>query len=421
MQHVLQSGSIRPFGLTADVNTLGEVNAANVVEAIRLLAPISRAELARKTRLKPPALSGIVRYLLDERLVIEGEEIRSSTKGGRPSRLLRLNAGARSILAVDFEPDHLRIAITDLNGSILNYRGLVVDRRKPANETLDLLWKTIRDMGGRRDGFAGIGVSCGGLLDERNGVMLSSTNLPGWKNVPLRSLFAQRFDALFTMGRSVHQAAWAEHWFRDQIHPRKMIVVTLRTGIGFALVDDGMVYRGKNHFDGELGHTVVDIDGLPCECGRRGCLETFISPAAITRRALAIVKAGRGQPLKPWLRNGAEIDPELIYRLARDGDADCQEIVKDLTRYLGIGIGNLVNLFNPDIVVLCGAIDVVNEIVLGELRKEVRQNTLPQSWDGLEIRLSKHAERSALLGAAVYAAQEYLTAVISQPVSAKTA
>src|ERR1700722_18094210 len=88
------------LALTADVNALGEMNATNVIEAIRLLAPISRADLARRTQLKPPALSGIVRYLLDENLVIEGEEVKPGSKGGRPSRLLRLNAGSCNILAV---------------------------------------------------------------------------------------------------------------------------------------------------------------------------------------------------------------------------------------------------------------------------------------------------------------------------------
>jgi glucokinase len=125
-----------------------------------------------------------------------------------------------------------------------------------------------------------------------------------------------------------------------------------------------------------------------------------------------MIHEGRANRLAPFLTAGLEIDPELIYRLARDGDADCREIVSDLVRYLGIGIGNLVNLLNPDSAVLCGAIDIVNEGLLESLRKEVQSQCLPGSWKNLQIRLSKHAERSALLGAAMRAAQDYANAVV---------
>lgn len=405
---------------TADVNFLGEMNAAAVVEAIRLLGPISRADLARRANLKPPALTGIVRYLLQEGLVIEGEEVKPGAHGGRPSRLLRVNSASHSVLGIDLEPDHLRAAVTDLGGAILNYRQTVVDRRQSPEHTLRLLTNMVREMGVRKGSVVRIGVSCAGLLDEEAGVLLSSTNMPLWKNVPLRRLLTSRFGAPVSMGRSIHQAAWAEHWFRQSPDPVKMIVVTLRTGIGFALVDGGVVYRGKQGLDGELGHTVVDLHGLPCECGRRGCLETMVSPASITRRAQAMLQAGRGRRFQPLLDGGTEIDPEVIYRWARDGDAASREIVNDVIRYLGLGIANLVNLLAPDCVVLCGAIDVVNEELLTKLREEIRRQCLPRSWEGIEVRLSKHAERSALLGAAVRAAHEHLTAVIQHRAAVTT-
>ena len=402
----------------ADVNQLGEANAAAVIEAIRMLAPVSRADLARLTRFKPPTISGIVGQLVNEGLVLEGESERSESGRGRPSRLLRVNAGYRSILAVDIESDHLRAAVTDLNGSILNVRGQFVDRRSSPESTLRKLLEMIGELDPDRNRIAGIGVSCPGMVDEETGTMLGSTNLPAWKNVPLRQFFLEHFNAPVSVGRSIHLAAWAEYWFRKDYRPTKMIAVTLRTGIGFALVDNGEVFQGKNGFDGELGHTVVDVNGLPCECGRRGCLETFLSPASMTRRARALMEQGRGQVFKPLLAHGAELDAEIIYRRAREGDADCGEIVDDLIRYLAIGIGNLVNLFNVETVVLCGAIDIANKQLLGQLRDEVRRNCLDRSWEGLDLRLSRHAERSSLMGAAVRATQEYLIAAIRQKVPA---
>lgn len=397
---------------TPDVKALGAYNALAVLELVRVLGPISRADLARRTSFKSAALTGLVRYLIEEGLMIEAEETRTGVRAGRPARLLRVNSGAKTVLGIDIEPDHLRIAITDLGGAILSYRQTVVDRNAEPEQVFQLIASLSREMGIGKDTLAGAGVSCAGLLNEEEGVLLSSTNMPRWKNVPVRQRIADLFGVPVQMGRSIHQAAWSEHWFRNESGSGKVLMVTLRTGVGFALVDNGAVYQGRNHFDGELGHTTIDLNGLPCDCGRRGCLETFISPAAMTRKINAKVAQGRAMRLAPLVQAGMEVDPELVYRMARDGDPDCRGIVGDLIYYLGIGIGNLVNLLNPDKVVLCGAIEIVNEELLTALKKEIEKQCLPQSWAGLEVRLSKHAERSALLGAAVRSAQHYVNSVV---------
>lgn len=397
---------------TPDVNYLGAMNALTVMEAIRVLGPVSRAELARQTQFKPAALTGLVRYLIQEGLVIECEETRSGHQGGRPARLIRMNSGSKAVLGIDIEPDHLRIAVTDLGGAILNYRQTVCDRHLEPEATFRLIETLSREMGVKKGSIVGVGVSCAGLLDEEKGILIGSTNLPKWKNVPLRAWLESFFGTPVQIGRSIHQASWAEHWFRDEKGGGKMLMVTLRTGLGFALVDNGMVYQGRDGYDGELGHTLVDINGPLCECGRRGCLETFISPGSITRRIQEKVAKGKAKRLEPLLAAGLEVDPELVYRMARDGDPDCRGIVGDLVYYLGIGIGNLVNLLNPDSVVLCGAIEMVNEDLLAALRKDIQNQCLPHSWEHLEVRLSRHAERSALLGAAVRAAQHYVNSLI---------
>ncbi len=397
---------------TPDVKALGAYNALSVLELVRVLGPISRADLARRTSFKSAALTGLVRYLIEEGLLIETEETRTGARAGRPGRLLQVNSSLKSVLGIDIEPDHLRVAVTDLGGAILSYRQIVCNRQQDPETTFELIKSVSRDMGVKSGDVVRVGASCAGLLDEPNGIVLSSTNLPKWKNVPVRAWLEEIFAVPAHIGRSIHQAAWAEHWFRDENSSGKMLVVTLRTGVGFALVDNGIVYQGRDRFDGELGHTVIDINGPLCACGRRGCLEMFLSPASMTRRIKDKVGQGRANRLAPLLAAGLEVDPELIYRMAREGDPDCRGIVDDLVYYLGIGIGNLVNLLNPDSVVLCGAIDVVNEDLLTVLRKEIERQCLPQSWKNLDVRLSKHAERSALLGAAVRAAQNHVNSVV---------
>ncbi len=397
---------------TPDVKALGAYNALSVLELVRVLGPISRADLARRTAFKSAALTGLVRYLIEEGLLIESEEQREGVRAGRPARLLRINASSKNILGIDLEPGHLRIALADLGGAILNYRQTAVDRLRDPEHIFSLIDGLTREMGVKPGSIVGVGASCAGLLDEANGILLGSTNLPQWKNVPIRQKLESMFGVPVQVGRSIHQAAWAEHWFRDETETGRMLMVTLRTGLGFSLIDNGVVYNGRDRYDGELGHTTIDIHGEKCECGRRGCLETFISPAWITRQIKDRVSRGKAKTLAPLLVSGAEVDTEIVYRMARDGDPDCRAIVGDLVHYLAIGIGNLVNLLNPDSVILCGAIEVINEDLLVALRKEIKDQCLPRSWQGLDIRLSRHAERSALLGAAMRSAQFYVNSVV---------
>ncbi|MFV0416437.1 MAG: ROK family protein [Chthoniobacterales bacterium] len=400
---------------TPTVNDLGAANALEALDVIRVLGPISRASLARRSQFKPAALTKLIRYLIRDGLVIETEKTRPLSTGGRPGRLLQINKSAKPLLSIDIEPDHLRVALVDLGGAVLNSRQVNYDRHQSPEATLELIRSVTESMGIGPDDIVRVGVSCAGLIDEKKGILIGSTNLPKWKDVPIRAWLKEMFKVPVNIGRSIHLAAWAEHWFRADQAPKKMLVVTLRTGIGFSLIDNGVVYRGCNQFDGELGHTLIDINGPLCECGRRGCLETFISPASITQRIRKLLAEGRAKSLAPLLDAGLEVDPELIYRMVREGDPDCTEIVTDLVRYLGIGIGNLINLLNPDQVVLCGAIEIVDESFLSQLREEICQHTLPHSWEHLEVRLAKYAERSALMGAAARATQNYIDTIIKKP------
>ena len=148
---------------TPDVNYLGTVNALAVMEVIRILGPISRAELARQSQFKPAALTGLVRYLIEEGLVIESEETRSTPSSGRPARLLQVNSGSKSVLGIDIEPDHLRMAVTDLGGAILSYRQIVCDRRQTPEERFELIKSVTRDMGVKPGDVVRVGASVVGV------------------------------------------------------------------------------------------------------------------------------------------------------------------------------------------------------------------------------------------------------------------
>jgi predicted NBD/HSP70 family sugar kinase len=252
----------------------------------------------------------------------------------------------------------------------------------------------------------GVGLSLPGLIDRENGVLLGSTNMPRWRNVPIAETLERSLKLPVKVERSIHLAAYHERWSEPRQHNRSTLVLSLRTGIGMSLMHMGEIYVGSRGFDGEIGHTIVDINGKLCECGGRGCLETFVSASAVCERAKTLMERGGGGAIANQLRSGERLRPELIYRLAKEGDSDSADIVRDVGRYIGIAVSNMINLFAPDDVVICGSIDTADELIVEAVRRQMEQSALPQIRERVTVRLARAKEKACLLGAAVLVAGE---------------
>jgi len=387
-----------------------QVNRRLVLQAVRSMQPTFRAEVSRSTKLNPATVTGIVNDLLDQRLLeeVSGETKSPGPTGGRPPLLLQLNDDARRILAIDLEPTILRVALVGLNLNISEYREKVINRRSHPTTVIKQIIRLVQEIIGRgkKKRIDGVGLSLPGLIDRDQGILISSTNMPLWKNVPIRDLLAESLGKVPKVERSVHLAAMHEDWVDKSSELSTKLVLSLRTGIGMSLVSRGALYLGAGGFEGEIGHTMIDLDGPQCECGNRGCLETFVSADAISQRVREAIDQGKCKVVAEALMDGEALRPELIYSLARDGDEDCADIVREIGRYLGLASANLVNLLAPDKLILCGSIDTADELILEAIQEQVKMRSLPQLRDHLKIQLSSALEKSPLLGAAVLVARE---------------
>lgn len=405
------------IGNTELISTL---NSRLVLQAVRVLQPTFRAEVARKTGLKPATVTSIVNDLIGQRLLREvpgapasvapGHDAAPPPGGrfGRPPLLLELNGDARRILAIDLEPDHLRVATTDLLGRILHYAEEPANRFDQPAAVIAQIVRMARVALSTipKGSLLGIGVSLPGLIDSENGVLLSSTNMPRWKNVPIGSRLERELGATVHVERSMHLAALYEKWRNPQQQNRTVVIVSLRTGVGMSIVHRGQLYAGNSGLSGEIGHTVIDPAGKPCDCGSRGCLETFVSAPAVAERGARLVSDRRSPALATAVQRGEQITPELIYRLARDGDEGCASVVREVGRYLGLAIANLINLLAPDEIVIAGAIDTAEDLLLQSIREQVNASALPRSRENVVIRAASEKEKLPLLGAAVMIAQQ---------------
>lgn len=400
---------------------IAQVNRCLVLQAVRRFQPTFRAAVSRSTNLNPATVTGIVNDLLKAGFIKEvgGDAKSLGPGGGRPPMMLELNNSARQILAVDLEPDVLRVALVGLSINIVEYREEIIDRHSRPETVIRKLFALCDDVlrRGRRRRVDGIGVSLPGLIDREQGILISSTNLPHWRNVPIRDLFAKRFKLEPKVERSVHMAAMYEDWVEPAGHLGTKLVLSLRTGIGMSVIHQGALYLGVGGFEGEIGHTVIDLNGKLCECGNRGCLETFVSADAIRERIERMIAGGRCRAVATAISAGERLRPELVYRLAKQGDADSVEIVRDVGQYVGLAAANMVNLFAPDTLILCGSIDNAEELILDVIRQEVELRSLSQLRRGLTIRLARGKEKSSLLGAAVLVARSVFDLPLLTPLA----
>lgn len=393
---------------------ISTVNSRLILQAVRVMQPTYRAAVARQTGLKPATVTGIVNDLLSQQILSEvpategGNGQETGARWGRPPLMLQVNADAKRIVAIDLEPDRIRVALTDLLVNVLNYQEQPIDRFSEPDEIIKTMLKLTRraleDVD--REQLQGVGVSLPGLIDREAGVSLGSTNMRKWRDVPIRDILQKELKAPVQIERSIHLAAIYEKWSDPNHAHRTILMLTLRTGVGISIMHHGHLLTGRRGFEGEIGHTVVDINGKPCECGGQGCLETFVSASAIVARAAEMIHQGKCRALLTAMRGGTDLRPELIYKFAKLGDRDCARIVKEIGGYLGIAIGNMINLFAPDEVVICGSIDMVESLILEAVREQVDKSALPRSREGLTIRLAREKDRLPLLGAAVLVAEE---------------
>lgn len=233
---------------------------------------------------------------------------------------------------------------------------------------------TINETGASRKDFLGIGLGAPGPLDREKGLVVIAPNL-GWRDFPLRDRITSRLGLPATLDNDANCATVGEWWLGAARGGRNVVGITIGTGIGGGLILNGELYHGSSDVAGEIGHTTIDVNGRHCKCGNYGCLEAYASgPAIATRAREALVREDTAS-LLPSMVDGQldRITAEVVYDAAKKGDALANEIVRDTARYLGAGIATLLNLFNPDVVVVAGGVTRAGEALFGPLRTEVRR------------------------------------------------
>jgi glucokinase len=239
--------------------------------------------------------------------------------------------------------------------------------------------------GVRRENIVGVGIGSPGPLDREQGLVLLTPNL-GWRDLPLRDLVSEAVGLPATLDNDANCAVYGEWWVGAARGARYVVGLTIGTGIGGGIVLDGEIYHGASDVAGEIGHTTIDSTGRLCKCGNYGCLEAYASGPAIAARAVEGISSGVDTRLPEYVDGDlAKITAQTVYEAANDNDDYALEVVRDTAKFLGAGVGNLVNIFNPEVVVIAGGVTLAGDRLFVPLQAEVKRRAFKPAVERCRI------------------------------------
>jgi glucokinase len=245
--------------------------------------------------------------------------------------------------------------------------------------------QTMKETGAAREDFLGVGIGSPGPLDRKRGLVITTPNL-GWHDFPLRDRVSAACGLRATLDNDANCATLGEWWIGAARGAQNVVGITIGTGIGGGLILDGKLYHGASDAAGEIGHTTIDSTGRRCNCGNYGCLEAYASGPAIANRAReALVLTPDSIIVEMAGGNAADITAQMVYDASAKGDELARDVVRETARFIGTGVANLLNIFNPEVVVLAGGVAQAGEDLFGPVRAEVRRRAFKPNVDACRI------------------------------------
>lgn len=373
---------------TGDRQLIKELNIALVMNVILQHAPISRVEIAERTKLGRSTVTGIISRLLNQGLV---EEIGSAeSASGRRPVLLTFNRRSLYAVGIKIAPRQATVALMDLQAEVVDTEEVSLSPSHGVDEvaaTLKQLVQTITARAGvSQEKLLGVGIAMPGVINPHTGTAITSYFL-GWADLPVRDILERELDLPVYVDNDANAMALAEALYGAGSGTEDVLGVTVGVGIGAGLVLGGHIHHGVHYSAGEIGHTCVVPDGPVCACGRRGCLEAVAADAAIVRRAREEVLAGRSALMLRLAQGHPDlITREVVVEAARSGDDAARAVLAEAGRWLGMAFGNAMTFLNPDRIVVGGeAILQAGELILQPMKETMQAVVYPSAGNPLPV------------------------------------
>jgi predicted NBD/HSP70 family sugar kinase len=387
------------------------MNRNDLLQALQTLysqGRLSRTGLAERTGFAPSYISALVAELRRRRLVEEGEH--SPSRAGRRRIMLHVVPELAHLAGIRVGRANTRIVVSDILGKILRLRKIPTEIWKGERHVLDLIERELGAVLEHDRSIKGIGIAISGVIDRKSGTVLFWPKVPGWNDVTLKHMVENKYGLPVVVEDSARTMALAENKFGDANGRRNFVYVVISMGIGAAIYTNGQLYLGADDLAGELGHTTIDERGELCSCGNRGCLEVYSSGWAIINR----IKSGLEQGVHSSLAQVAGKHPEplsieTIVSAAKSRDQFAHTVLWEAGLHLGTGIATIVNLLNPEAIVLGGEVPrSAKGVLLKPLFHSLRGRTFHRSVRNLKVVVSRLGGEAGAVGAAILVAEKLL-------------
>lgn len=393
---------------TGDQALVRSINLSTVLRCLWDGRPLSRADIAARTHLNKATVSSLVNDLQERGLVCELGQRASS--GGRPAELLDLNPQAGLIVGVEIGADFIYVILADWLAHI-RWRRRRAIAPLASQETiiaalLDMLDEAVARAAGQR--LLGVGLALRGLVDISRGVSVFFPNFQ-WRNVPLRQIVHERCGLPVFVDNDANAAALGERLFGLARAADDFVYVVIGMGIGAGIYINGQMYRGAGGYAGEVGHTNLSLEHTrPCHCGARGCWETLANQYALIERVQAALAAQYPSLLASRHGRAPRLSVERIGQAAADGDQVALQALAETGAVIGVGIANLINIFNPQLVIVGGAMHTVLEHMLPAIRQQVAERAFREMSHMVTIEPGVHGRNACAIGAVALVVQDIL-------------
>ncbi|MFD2044800.1 ROK family protein [Ornithinibacillus salinisoli] len=372
-------------------------NKSLVLTTIRTHSPISRADIASLTGLNKGTVSSLVSDLLEEKLIYESGP--GESNGGRRPVMLLFNQQAGYSIGIDLGVNYILGVLTDLEGTICHEK--LVKFKNLSYEEIEIkLFEIVNDLMDHAPlspyGVIGIGIGVPGTV-SKSGEILLAPNL-GWKNVDLQTVLEEKYDLPVMIENEANAGAYGEKKFGVGKDFNHIVYVSVGIGIGVGLILNGHLYKGKNGFSGELGHMTIETGGTKCRCGNEGCWELYASEQALIKNA---EKSHITEiPME-------ELSLESLITIAEHGQSDAIKLFTQIGDYLGIGINNIINTFNPEQVIIGNRMASAEEWLTEPLKNRMVKQTLWFQQQDLQINFAELSTHSSALGVAAFSVENF--------------
>ena len=306
---------------------------------------------------------------------------------------------ARLIVGVDVGGSKINSILTDPKGNIKAKDLRDTRAKRGPDAVIERIIESIRQVASGNT-VEGIGVGAAGACDTVNGIITSSPNLPQWVNIPLRDVIQRQFDCPVYLQNDATLAALGEHRFGGGKGVDHMIYVGVGTGIGGGIIIGGQLYSGASGSAGEFGHMTIDVNGPSCPCGNTGCWETLASGTALAREAVERIQEGQKTNILKFAEGKMErVSARKVHLAAQKGDRLANELIAQTGYYLGVGLVNLVNIFNPQLILIGGGLSRMGKLLTGPASQVIQEHAFELPARAVRIEIAQLGVDAEALGA----------------------